>query len=106
MLFDCLIVLHGDDSPLSAFRIHLRRLSDGLPRVSALGDTPLQYVDYESKKILWNLDVLASRHRLVAIAAFDGTSYFGSHNTLVVWDWRSGERFLVRPSHLSIPHLL
>lgn len=63
----------------------------------------MHYVDYESKKVLSSLRILASGHRLVVKATFDGTSCFGypCHNTLLVWDWRSGARVLVRSSRLS-----
>jgi hypothetical protein len=84
--------LHGDDSRLSTFRIRILRLSDGLPH-------PLAPIDpvicYESNKILSSLEILVSGHRLVAIAAFKGAPCFGRHNTLIVWDWRRGQRVLV-----------
>lgn len=94
--------LLGDDPVLSTIRIHILRLSDGFPHNLA-PDPVMHYVEHGSRKILSSIKVLASRHRLVAIAALQRTSYFGRHNTLVVWDWRSGERVLVRSSRLSIP---
>lgn len=90
--FDC---LHGDDSRLSAFRVHILRLSDGFPHPLAPMDPVMHYVGYGSRKILSSVGVLVSGHRLVAIAVFKGSSYFGRHNTLIVWDWRSGQRVLV-----------
>lgn len=95
--------LRCGDSRLSTFRIHILRLSDGFPRVLSSVDPGTHYVEYESRKILSSLDILASGYRLAAIAAFEGTSFFGRRNTLIVWDWRSGETVLVRPSRLSIP---
>lgn len=65
----------------------------------------LHYVDYQSRKSLLNLEVLVSGQRLAAVAAFAGTSCFGRHNTLVVWDWRSGRRVLVC-SHTHLRTLL
>ena len=59
---------HGDDPRLSTFRIHILRPSDGLPHVLAPGDPVRHYVDYGSQEVLLNLDILASGHRLVAIA--------------------------------------
>lgn len=96
--------LHGGNSRPSAFRIHILRLSDGFPHpLATLVDPIAHYVDYESKKTLSSLKILVSGHRLVAIAAFDGASYFGRYNTLIVWDWRSGRRVLV--SSLLYPSL-
>lgn len=59
------------------------------------------YVEYQSKKILSSLDILVSGHRLVAIAAFKGAFHLGRYTTLVVWDWRSGQRVLVSPTSSS-----
>ena len=87
--------LLGDDSRPSTFRIHILRLSDGLPYAFAPVDPVVHYVDYQSKEIVSGLNVLVSGHRLVAMAAFEGTPYFERENTLIVWDWRSGERVLV-----------
>lgn len=97
--------LRGDNSRLSAYRIHLLRLSDGFPHPLAPIDPATFYVDYESKKILSSLDISVSGHRLVAIVSFEGTFYFGRYNTLVVWDWRSGQRVLVS-SHPCLRTLL
>ena len=94
--------LRDGDSRLSTFRIHIRRLSDGFPCILPPMEPVVHCVDYESKKILLTLDILAGGHRLVAIAAFEETSFSRCYNTLVVWDWRSGERVLVRPYYLSI----
>lgn len=87
--------LHGDNSWLSTFRIHILRLSDGSPHPLALINSAMDYVDYESRKIISSLEILVSGHRLVAIAAFKGASYFGRRNTLIVWDLRKGRRVLV-----------
>lgn len=96
--------LHGGDFRLSAFRIHILRLSDGFPHpLAALVDPAILYVDYESKKTLSSLNILVSGHRLVTIAAFDGAFYFGRYNTLTVWDWRSGQRVLVSSLLHSTP---
>ena len=64
-------------------------------------DPVMDYVGYESGKIISSLEILVSGNRLVAIAAFKGTFYFGRHNVLIVWDWRRGQRVLVS----LYPHL-
>jgi len=87
--------LHGCDSLFSTFRMHLLRLSDGFPHPLALVDSAMHCVNYESRRFLSSLEVLVSGHRLVTVAAFAEAPYFGRHNTLVVWDWRSGQRVLV-----------
>jgi len=93
--------LQGDDSWLSTFRIHILRLSDGSPHPLAPIDSAMDYVDYESRKIISSLEILVSGHRLVAIAAFKGAFYFGRRNTLIVWDLRKGRRVLVSSCPLS-----
>ena len=95
MPLDSSIVRMGDDARLSVFLIHTLQLSDGFPHPSAPADHPMLYVDRESEKTISSLNILVSGHRLVAIVAFQGTFHYGRYNTLVVWDWRSGQRVLV-----------
>ena len=97
----------GGDSRFSMCRVHILRLSDGFPHPLAPGGPSVHCVDYESKRILSSLDILVSRHRLVALAASGGLSYPGLRDTLVVWDWRSGNRVLVsscstKPLHVIV----
>jgi len=86
---------HGGDTSFSMFLLHTLQLSDGFPHPSAPTDHPMLYVDRESEKTVSSLNILVSRHRLVALVAFQGKFHSGRYNTLVVWDWRSGQRVLV-----------
>jgi len=86
---------YGGDASFSVFLIHTLQLSDGFPHPSAPTDHPMLYVDRESEKTISSLNILVSGHRLVAKVTFQGTFHSGRYNTLVVWDWRSGQRVLV-----------
>jgi hypothetical protein len=77
--------LHGGDSQLSTFRIHLLQLSDGFPHPLAPIDPDIFYIGYKSRKILSSLDILVSRHRLVATAPFKGMFYFGCCRDVPGW---------------------